>query len=304
MSYDLFFRSRSPSFHLSKEDFLSYFQARPRYETNDLQAVYSNESTGVYFVFDYDDPGEDGEAQQTLESPLLPVTFNLNYFRPHPFGMEAEPELAAFVKQFNLTVSDPQNSGMGDGQYSAEGFLRGWNAGNAFAYLAMLTQDSASQVYTLPAARIEAAWRWNFNRLMRQDEMADSGFVPGIFFFDVGGDLLTAVIWGDGIPILLPQVDLVLVPRKRLSPQQWYPSRQNDLVMFTWPELEPLVRQFPHAWYEIGSYQLFYHSTPPDIEQLIRRKQPPKEMPKGMPFDQVLDRELIEQAKKQRGASP
>ena len=37
-----------------------------------------------------------------LTRSLFPVSFNLNYFRPHVFSLEAEPELAAFVESFDL----------------------------------------------------------------------------------------------------------------------------------------------------------------------------------------------------------
>ena len=49
------------------------------------------------------------------EVPFLPVTFCLNFYRPHIFGLEAELEVRAFVKALNLFVSDPHIGGMGEG---------------------------------------------------------------------------------------------------------------------------------------------------------------------------------------------
>ena len=99
MSYDLYFRSRSPGTRFSSEDFEAYFQPRHWYEVKNSQAWYRNNDSGVYFVFEYNDPDTDSEtgAEHETESGLFPVSFNMNYFRPHPFGLEAEPEVAAFV---------------------------------------------------------------------------------------------------------------------------------------------------------------------------------------------------------------
>jgi hypothetical protein len=298
VSYDLFFRSRSPTSRFSRDDFVRHFTGRPHYEVNESQAWYCNEDSGVYFAFDFIERDKVPEAEEESDSCSIPVAFNLNYFRPHAFGLEAEPEVAAFVHAFNLTVSDPQMSGMGDGEYSAEGFLRGWNAGNAFGYRAMISQDHAQTFLTLPSSRIEALWRWNFNRELVQVDIADKAFVPRIFFFEADRNVQTAVAWGDGIPILLPAVDLVLVPRQRLAPRRWFRSN-DDIVVFTWRELEPIVRRFRQRSSEPSSHELFYEATPSDIERAIREKQPPAEMPKGVDFDQILDREVLEQAKGQ-----
>ena len=47
---------------------------------------------------------------------------NLNYYRPHIFGMEAEPEVSGFVATFEPIIMDPQIGGMADGEYSRDGF--------------------------------------------------------------------------------------------------------------------------------------------------------------------------------------
>jgi hypothetical protein len=298
VSYDLFFRSRSPDSPFSRDDFVRHLTGRSRYQVKESQAWYSNEDSGVYFAFDYSVRDEDPGAEDESDSSLIPVAFNLNYFRPHAFGLEAEPEVAAFVRAFNLRVSDPQMSGMGDGEYSAEGFLSGWNASNAFGYRTIVSQDLEQTFLTLPSSRIKALWRWNFDREERQNEIADTAFVPRIFFFDAGGKVQTGVAWGDGIPILLPSVDLVLAPRQRLAPRSWFRSKE-DIVVFSWPELDSILRPFRKRSGELDSFELFYEATPTEIERVFRAKPPPPDMPKGVAFDQILDRELLEQARGQ-----
>ncbi|MFM0009145.1 MULTISPECIES: hypothetical protein [Paraburkholderia] len=47
----------------------------------------------------------------------------MNYFRPHDFGLEAEPEVRFFINRFEPQVQDPQKDGMGNGPYSTKGLL-------------------------------------------------------------------------------------------------------------------------------------------------------------------------------------
>jgi hypothetical protein len=296
VSYDLFFRSRSPESLFSRDEFVHYFTGRASYQVKDSQAWYSNEDSGVYFVFEWNARGDDREEGEETDPSLIPVAFNMNYFRPHPFGLEAESEVAAFVQNFDLTVSDPQMSGMGDGEYSADGFLRGWNRGNAFAYQAFLSQDSEQEYLTLPESQIESLWRWNSKRKQRQEKLGEAVFVPRIFFFAAGGEVQTGIVWADGIPIFLPVVDLVLAPRDRLAPRRWLRSKE-DIVEFRWREIEPIAKRFRKSSSQPEACELFYQEIPADIERAIREKAPLKEVPQAVAFDQILDLELIEEAR-------
>jgi hypothetical protein len=296
VSYDLFFRSRSGHGELSQESFQQYFGGRSHYQVGPEQAVYGNEDTGIYFTFDYNAPDKESDPSDDDQSELQPVAFNLNYFRPHVFGLEAEPEVAAFAKAFDLTVSDPQMSGMGDGEYSADGFLRGWNAGNAFSFRAIISQDSSQRYLSLPSDQIEAVWRWNFNRERLQNEIVEALFVPRIFFFEVDDEVKTAIAWADGIPILMPTVDYVIVPRKAFAPKRFLRPKK-DLVVFDWMELSPIIQRYAMIEGELNCHELSYSKTPSDIEKLIREKSPDGKKRAGIAAEQVFDRELLERAR-------
>ncbi|HET6250051.1 MAG TPA: hypothetical protein VFE47_20335 [Tepidisphaeraceae bacterium] len=294
MSYDLFFRRRTSRQSVSRQDLDAYFSDRPSWTTESPQASYSNEDTGVYFSFFHSDAREtDGDDEVEPHPLALPIAFNLNYFRPHPFGLEAETEVGEFVRHFDLTISDPQTSGMGDGEYFAEGFLRGWNAGNAFAYSAIGAMDGPREYFSLPGDLIEAGWRWNLNRNLRAEELEIdlvAAFVPRVMFLNYDGNLNTAVVWGDGIPILLPDVDRVIVPRKELAPGA------DDVVFFTREEIQPLVSGFEKVPGEPSFHRLIYEQPPAAIRQAIRNKAVPATKPKIIPFDQVLNQELLSQS--------
>src|SRR5262249_30275746 len=111
MSYDLFFYRDKEQPAITGTAFQKYFRARADYQVKDSQVWYENEDTGVYFSFDY---GEREEEE---------VSFNMNYNRPHIFGLEAELDVSAFVQFFRVLVDDPQDAGMGQGAYTSQGFL-------------------------------------------------------------------------------------------------------------------------------------------------------------------------------------
>src|SRR5262249_22039613 len=146
------------------------------------------------------------------------VAFNVNYFRPHVFGLEAVREVTAFVAAFDPEIDDPQMKGMGKGPYTPAGFLSGWNAGNRSAYDAIGKMEEAdlSAPPRMPRARLESYWIWNVHRALLQDLLGSVEmlpcFVPKIFVAQVSGRARTGVIWDATIPILLPEVDAVFVP--------------------------------------------------------------------------------------------
>ena len=111
-------------------------------------------------------------------------------------------------------------------------------------------------------------------------------------FLDSSGEVRTAAVWGDGIPILLPFVDLVLVPRQQLAPLH-SSNPKGDVVAFTWRELEPIMMGYRKGSQYLACYELFYEVTPPAIERVIREKAPLTDKPKAVAFDQILDKELI-----------
>lgn len=292
MSYDLFFLSRSGS-ELPREAFADYFRTRPYYETKESQAWYANEDTDVYFSFDHTSETEPIDD----EAPHSTATFNLNYFRPPYFALEAEPEVASFVTHFDLVVHDPQMQGMGDGDYSREGFLRGWNAGNAFAHRAIVSQQNGdSKIHTLPERQLITAWEWNYQRARLQDGLVEDAFVPKIISVSVDGVELSAVVWGDAIPILLPAVDAVLVARQELAPRKFF-VRKNDVAVVKWAELLPIINGFPVSDHPQRHVRLLYESPPEPVLRFVKALVPTQAVIQALAFDQVLSAELVAAAR-------
>ena len=294
MSYDLYFQPRAGDFDAAK--FEAYFTGRPNYEFKSGQAFYSNEDTGVYFYFEL------GETQATDEegSPEqdCPVAFNMNFFRPSYFAFEAAPEVTAFVKAFDMTIHDPQVDGMGIGEFEVQRFVTGWNKGNEIGYGAILNDPEFSPPATLPTSTQHYMWRWNFGRNRLQATLGEDVYVPPILVFRKAGDVVTATLWPDAIPIAVPEVDYFLVGRDELAPRRFL-RRAKDLVAVkrerVMPELEAHRSPQHREHFVLG-----YGKAPKQLADFVTA------LPAGDPeierlgLDQVLDRELVEQQRRSR----
>ena len=292
MSYDLYFKARDQKSTPSVDGVVAYFKGRDNYEVTDQQAIYQNQITGVYFVFDF------GQVENDEQNGQLPVTFNLNYYRPHIFGLEAEPEVQTFVREFNLLVMDDQLAGMGEGEYSTNGFLNGWNRGNEFAYQAFLQQKPEATPMSLSTSQIEACWRWNLAQPGIQQKYGESIFVPRYMFTLHDGKVKRTVVWPDAIPTALPEADIYLIIRKTVLPKKFFFPVKEDKVFASGNDLKSVLEQFPVEPSAVP-YRLLRYSKPPDsIVSLIRRLKPTDEKPVGVSVDKILNSELIEQVKR------
>lgn len=287
MSYDLYFTPRTGS--ITPDQFTAYFSQRTHYKLDLPQAWYQNESTGVYFVLDLHAEGE----SQEHEGPHHPVSLNINYFRPSYFILEAEPEITAFVRAFDLLVSDPQIDGMGQGEYDPRRLISGWQQGNELGYAAILGKpDNREPVNSLPTSVLMNAWRWNLNRHTLQEKLGTSKFVPLIVFVALEGRPGTAVVWGDGIPMAIPQVDYLFVPRRELAPRKFF-RRVEDCALIRWNDAWPVLNKFRSPGYS-EFLVLDYDQRPREVTKFVESLPTDKSGIKGIPADEILDRELVE----------
>ena len=282
MSYDLYFISRNRVFR--PETFIEYFRAREHYQIETPQFFYENKDTDVYFTFEFDDPPEGAQDE------YIPVTLNVNYFRPSYFILEVEPEVTAFVRHFDLLIFDPQTHGNDGEVYQKDLLISGWNHGNEFAYAALLSKPaSREKVATLPAATLTEIWRWNRGR-----HALDFGdkFVPRIFFIQIDGRVCTAAVWPDGIPTVTPRVDYLIVPRKELAPQRPFRTIE-DRALLAWEDARAILER--HRLTTVGGAIVpDYDVAPGDVVSFIRSLPPDSQEIVAYPTDRVLDRELFE----------
>lgn len=286
MSYDLFLRPRKGA--IGKKDFEAYFQDRRFYDAEAGHAAYSNEDTGAYFSFEWVDDRDDEEGE------LYPIAFNINYFRPSYFIMEAEIEVSTLVQAFDLVVDDPQWKGMGKGEYDAEVLVSGWNAGNESAYDILLERpEQRSHLRTLPSATVLEAWRWNFERNARQQRVGDTKFVPQILFLEVEGQLTSAMVWPDGAPLVAAPVDWFILAGENLLRHR--PDFAAGKRLLPWVEaiqiLGPFIKQAPSPVITFD-----YGATPSEVFDFLLGLSPKSVSYTRWPQDAVLDREIAERA--------
>jgi hypothetical protein len=280
MSYDLEFYFEP---EVRRSRILEYFTARKRFKVEDDKVVYAHSDTGVYFFMRLR-----SGRNILLQGTVVSAEFEINYGRPSYFGIEAEKEMAAFVAAFQPRIHDPQMRGMGDGPYSRDGFLNGWNFGNVFAVYSALSRDPDWTFTSLPADRLRTDWEWNYQSDERHWRRP-SLFVPIIMYFRIEGRLSRVAIWPTGSPISLPKVDYVLIGR--------VVSGEKRFGLASWSEVLDVVRR---AGLDTAKdpLDIAYLTIPPptanwvanipliDVEALERMRP-----------DQILDEELIAAAR-------
>jgi hypothetical protein len=304
MSYDLQFLVQAGQEPPTPDAIREHFRSRRWYADEEDHFAYANEDTGVYFSFDVgelDAEPDPEDGSHAVDDGLEPacLSFNINYFRPHVFGLEAAHELAALSDRFGLLVDDPQVDGMGRGIFTRERFLSGWNAGNLFGYRSLLASRHEGHIpigpggaYSLPAETLERAWRWNYDRQRLQDAIGDV-FVPKIGFVHQDGKARTFVVWGDAIPVALPDVDLLVLVRDELAPRRLF-RKKRDICLVAASEAEPVLR----LGRRVGgpSAHTLFERVHLKAVDFFRSRAPFTAPLDGLAQDQVLTRELLEEA--------
>ena len=294
MNYDLFFYYQDNSLRISLKQFQNYFRKKPNYKVEENAAIYNNEDTGIYLIFEYNSDTSHEETPQPEGIQIQSITFSLNYYRPHIFGLEAEKELTAFIHDFHLLVSDSQIGGMGNGQYSPSGFLNGWNKGNEFA-LKSISRENKESLFFLPTQKIEQYWNWNYNRNTFHKELNIDIFVPKFMFIIHEGEISPVIVWSDGIPVSLPDVQKIVIYRDELAPRKLF-SRKPDMSIIKKSDLEPLLTKYQvkerfSTPYHILNYEI--ENRPIEIVNFIRSLSASRGELVPISVDKILNEELV-----------
>jgi hypothetical protein len=280
VSYDLFFATRDNHALITETDFISYFSNRNNYKISGSDAGYFNEDTGVYFSFSYEEE--------------YIATFNINYWRPGFFALEAASEIEPFVSYFDLIVDDPQRDGMGRGDFSREAFIAGWTKSNKWA--CSIFKERSEQVFLYPGDILKRYWQWNFERKELQRYFGESIFVPKISFAAMADGVKSYAVWGDAYPIIIPRVDALFLVRETLTRRQWF-KKKRETTFVEWREIEELLSRYSVAHSDIKcpiEYYLLDYDTPPSaITRFLRAKPALDNKIQGLAPDQIIDAEFL-----------
>jgi hypothetical protein len=316
MSYDLHLYPRAGRPPLPRDEFLDWFSG-DRYRPDEDTVNYFNEDTGVYFHLtwyagaeDVDNPNSKEEAWRL--SPY--IHFNMNYFRPHTFGLEAAEVLPGLVQHFHFVVDDPQSQGMGQGEFSVEGFLRGWNAGNRFAAgtFRRLRGEGEQRIGSslhLPTALNRAYWEWNYNRQDIGEDFAGCDlidvYVPPIWFCQEDGQVKAFTLFPNLVPTAVPKADYVLMLRDEL-PSPYKKRSKKTPAWVRWEDLvaaaasfevranEPEDEDHPHLiLYDEEAGYVSPETAPKTLAQWLFGLPGWPGKPERVSPDQILDDELL-----------
>lgn len=281
MSYDLTFEFDDGGVEVG--ELRAHFSRRSWYDVEEGGARYLDGDTGVYFDFHWE-IGDDGGVES--------LSFRLNFARPSIFGREAAIELEALVDAFEVEVDDPQTETDEIG-FDAERFVDQWNDSNRRAIRRLHEQEgSSSHAHTVPREELTETWVWNHSRQSYQATLGREIFVPRIVYFDVDGSLEAAVIWPDGIPFALPDVDLLLITAPGLiGDSEDEASAVVDSADFHDRAGTPDERRTEPT--DHGLYR--WQSSPRDLvgELIDGGRSADQDELEGVSFDAMLDEKLV-----------
>jgi hypothetical protein len=103
-----------------------------------------------------------------------------------------------------------------------------------------------------------------------QEEYGELLFVPTIMLATIDGQLRSAVVWGDGIPTLMPQADAVIVVRDEFAPKPLFRSRTKDTCVAAPDKLAYLFAPFFEKVYAIPVRVPAYERPTRDIGKFFR----------------------------------
>jgi hypothetical protein len=111
---------------------------------------------------------------------------------------------------------------------------------------------------------------------------------------NLGGSTVTAAVWPDGIPVVVPRVDYLCVPRKNLAPTSFF-RRKEDITFVTWEAALPILSKHG-TQNEDGSISLNYLTPPADVAKFVQSLPAESRAFSNLPADKVLNREIYERS--------
>jgi len=220
MSYDLYFYTKKGR-EINAKDIEQYFLENGCIRDGEFpQWVYENEATNVYFVFERQPESEEAEDIEFFDSfdefDNTQFTFNLNFFRPNFFGLEAFAYVDRFMCEFDLYALDPQSNTNPDtpSRETFETYYSEWSKANSgFSS----EHFDALDLMHFPLDRSNDYWKYNFNAERLQEGLGDEYFVPTMFLVRRAstGSPITFSTWTQHIPNVFPPADYFLLNRQR-----------------------------------------------------------------------------------------
>lgn len=185
-----------------------------------IQFEYRNPATGVYCLFDLDDPEAEGGVELPHGFAYVGLSVAINLLRPRFFGLETMPVVARIAAQCELLVFDPQQPDAFPETPEPSILIERWTRTNERAVRGLAAQQNrpVRQPYLSPKDSIRW-WRYSRDRDGFQDQLNAAGedvFVPSIRLATDSNNRVCRVVqwsWGDNvIPRYFPLVTISCLP--------------------------------------------------------------------------------------------
>jgi hypothetical protein len=220
MSFDLYFYKQKDS-QQTEEQLAEYLTTNIPHNVSDhpRQWNYENPATGVYFLIDWNEPEDEPERIEIFDSfqnfKYLNFSFSINFFRPRFFGLEIFPLIEKFVSDLDLYVLDAQDENDADNprKFPQGYFQEQWIRHNDAVILDQFTQFNFEYLHV---DKSNYLWWYQMHREALENTLTEDIFVPGYFVLKnkEDGQLYTACVWPQHIPIILPPVDYLIIQKK------------------------------------------------------------------------------------------
>jgi hypothetical protein len=261
MSYDVFLRG-AEGIGYTASDLYTFFQGRAlrngSYRVMPLGVSYESRDTQVYFAIDLAAHGGQNVA-----------TLRVNVPRPHVFALEVAAEMETICKVLRLRVEDPQPGGISGRSWSSREFLRGYERANRRA--------CGETSWPIAAAVMERTWQWN--RTAPEMQRATRCFVPNVLYGTERDRAVTYCVWGDAMPIHLPEVDWVVIARRALARG---PNGAMESAAVAYGAARELLSRFEARDAPHRHHVLDYDETPREIDAFVRSLEPSR-----LPFSKI-----------------
>lgn len=243
MSHELHFLAPTPLVW-SIDRFLEWCRGREHFimpaDPSKESVWYRNTETGVYAQFAL-------EANRGVPSPVpddlrwAGVSVILNYVRPSFFALEVMPIVEALADELGLLVDDAQ-AGQTAVRARAFQLVASWNDGNRAAIEALMKQGH--EIFTLDPRRSTAWWNYMREKPTLERTWSKQVYVPGVFLVVPEGttQVLRLLSWAEGVPLILPECDLVVIVKSSRSGQMTPAGviDYTELATRLTPYLQPL----------------------------------------------------------------
>ncbi len=285
MVYELFFKGHRRDITL--ELFQDYFGSLMHYCVDDDTAYYSNEDTGVYFVFHYLHKGKKHKSKD-----IYRISLNVDYCVPAFFIIEALYEVDAIVNNMGTDIYDPQPDGVGDSGYDPDIMFESWISQNEEAIKKWAVESAQNgdddEPVVAPYDWLHRVWSWNYNKIRIQKKLGSNIYVPAIKFLTDQEMVKVGIIWPYGRAIAMPKVDLVAINKDSDN------SDNKEYYVVDYSEISGFVEKYT-SYFEGDACIMKYESIPDDIKLFISRLNYSGEY-KFIEVDEILETEIVQDA--------